>query len=124
MAGSNLSAGDEMSNVLKGALYWMPCGLSVAFLAFLSLFAMDVFDEHLGFWQTVLALTVHLIPVFVLSVVLLLAWRWEWIGAVVFAAAGLLYVIWVVSMARIGDGRFRLRRQWQLRCYSIKKRWL
>jgi hypothetical protein len=89
-----------MSNLAKKALFWTPRALSIAFIAFLSLFAMDVFDEHLGFWQTALALTVHLIPVFALIAVLVLAWRWEWVGAALYAAAGVLYVTWVVSMSR------------------------
>ena len=42
----------------------------------------------------------HLIPVFVLIAVLALAWRWEWIGAALYAVADLLYVTWVVSMSR------------------------
>ena len=89
-----------MSKLSKRALFWTPRVLSISFIAFLSLFALDVFDGHLGFWRTVLALTMHLIPVFVLTAALILAWRWEWIGAALYAAAGLLYVTWVVSMSR------------------------
>ena len=45
------------------------------FIAFLSLFAMDVFSEHLGLWRTALALTMHsLIPSFVLIAALI------WLG--------------------------------------------
>jgi hypothetical protein len=75
-------------------LFWAPRALSIAFIAFLSLFALDVFGEGYGFWKTLLALTMHLIPTFVLIAVLVLAWRWEWIGAMLYAAAGMLYVIW------------------------------
>lgn len=89
-----------MSSFSKRTLFWAPRVLTIVFIAFLSLFALDVFDGHLGFWQTVLALTMHLIPVFVLIAALILAWRWEWIGAVLYAAAGLLYVTWVVSASR------------------------
>jgi hypothetical protein len=99
-AGGNLQSGGDMSNLSRRSLFWSPRILSIAFIAFLSLFAMDVFNEHLGFWQTLLALTMHLIPVFVLIAALILAWRWEWIGAALYAAAGLLYVAWVVSMSR------------------------
>jgi hypothetical protein len=88
-----------MSDLSKSALFWTPRALSIAFLAFLSLFAIDVFAEHLGFLQTALALAMHLIPVFGMLVILLLAWRWEWIGAVFYTAAGLLYVWWVLSRA-------------------------
>jgi hypothetical protein len=89
-----------MSTFSKRALFWTPRALSIAFAAFLSLFALDVFNEHLGFWQTALALGLHLVPVFLTIGTLVLAWRWEWIGAVLYAAAGLLYVMWVVSMSR------------------------
>lgn len=89
-----------MSLVSKRALFWMPRALSIAFIAFLSLLALDVFSEHLGLWQTTLALTMHLFPVLLLIGGLILAWRWEWIGAVLYAAAGLLYVTLVVSMSR------------------------
>ena len=89
-----------MNNFSKRALFWTPRVLSILFIAFLSIFALDVFDEHLGFWQTVLAFTLHQIPVFALIAALILAWRWEWIGAVLYAAAGSLYVAWVVLMSR------------------------
>ena len=89
-----------MTQLSRRALFWTPRALSIVFIAFLSLFALDVFDGHLGFWQTVLALTIHLIPSLVLIAALVLAWRWEWIGAALYAAAGSLYVWWVVSMSR------------------------
>jgi len=89
-----------MSHLSSRALFWAPRVLSIVFIAFLSLFAMDVFDERLGFWQTALALIIHLIPCFVLLAALILAWRWEWIGAALFGAAGLTYVVWVTLMSR------------------------
>ncbi len=89
-----------MSLYSQRALFWTPRALSIAFVIFLSLFSLDVFDEHLGFWQTAAALSLHLLPVFVLSAALVLAWRWEWIGALLYAATGLLYVLWVVSVSR------------------------
>jgi len=86
-----------MPKFFRKALFWAPRVLSIAFIAFLSLFALDVFDGRLGFWQTVLAFLIHLIPVFVLAAILVLAWRWEWIGAALYAVAGLLYVFMVVT---------------------------
>lgn len=86
-----------MSNLSRWVLLWAPRVLSIAFIAFISLFALDVFGEGYGFWATLLALTMHLTPSLLLSIVLILAWRWEWIGAVLFAAAGVLYVTWALS---------------------------
>ncbi len=85
-----------MTQLSGRTLFWTPRALSILFIAFLSLFALDVFDERLGFWQTLLALAMHLIPCFVLIGALLLAWRWEWIGAALYGAAGTLYVVWVL----------------------------
>ena len=81
-----------MTKGSKRALYWAPRAVSIAFIAFLSLFALDVFGSGQGFWQTLLALGLHLIPNFVLIAVLVLAWRWEWIGAALYAGAGMFYV--------------------------------
>jgi hypothetical protein len=85
-----------MSEFSRRAFFWAPRAMSIVFIAFLSLFALDVFGEGYGFWKTLLALTMHLIPTFVLIAVLVLAWRWEWIGATLYAAAGVLYVLWVL----------------------------
>jgi len=89
-----------MSEPFRRVLYWAPRVLSIAFIVFLSLFALDVFNEPRGFWRTLLALAMHLIPTAVLIVALILAWRWEWIGAALYGLAGLLYVASIVSMAR------------------------
>ena len=86
-----------MKTFSKRVLFWTPRVLSIAFIAFLSIFALDVFDGKLGFWQSILAFLIHEIPVFVLIAVLVLAWRWEWIGAALYAAAGSLYIAWVLT---------------------------
>lgn len=85
-----------MTKLSKRALYWTPRGLSIVFIVFLSMSALDVFGEGRGFWTTVLAFSVHLIPMFILTAGLILAWRWEWIGAVLYGAAGTLYVVWLI----------------------------
>src|SRR5271166_3936074 len=90
-----------MSPASKRFLYWAPRILAIAFILFISIFALDVFSDNLGFWQTVQALAIHLIPSFVLLVVLVLAWRWEWIGATAFAAAGMLYIASLVPRSSI-----------------------
>ena len=97
-----------MTQLSKRALFWTPRALSILFIAFLSLFALDVFGEHSGFWQTALALTMHLVPSFVLIAALVLAWRWEWIGAALFGTAGMMHVAWVVSMSRPVPAAVRL----------------
>src|ERR1017187_5010202 len=62
-----------MTSLYRRTLFWAPRVLSIAYIAFLSMFALDVFGEEHGFWRILLALTMHLIPTFVLIVALLLA---------------------------------------------------
>ena len=59
----------------KQLLFWTPRILGILFALFLSMFALDVFGEGYGFWGTLLALFMHLIPVYVLLIGLALAWR-------------------------------------------------
>jgi glucose-6-phosphate-specific signal transduction histidine kinase len=44
-------------------------------------------------WVKVGHFAVHLIPVAIYAAILVLAWRWEWVGAVLFAVLGALYVV-------------------------------
>jgi len=73
-------------------VYWTPRILSIIFLAFLALFSLDVFDEGLGFWGTIVGLFMHNIPVFVLLAVLIVSWKHEIVGGIIFILAGLLYI--------------------------------
>ena len=82
-----------MKTRVKRFLFWSPRILCLLFAAFISIFALDVFDSHHGFWQTALALGMHLIPTFVLLAALALCWRWEWIGAILFPALGVLHLV-------------------------------
>lgn len=64
----------------------------MAFALAVSLFAMDAFNEDLGFWKTLAALAVHLVPTLFILAVILVAWKYEWLGAFVFLLLGVLYV--------------------------------
>jgi hypothetical protein len=77
----------------KRLLFWSPRALCVLLAVFLSLFALDVFDEHIGFWKTILALVIHLIPTWIVLGVLVIAWRREWVGAILFNVLALAYLI-------------------------------
>lgn len=59
---------------------------------FVSIFVLDVFGQRYSFWETLAALLMHLIPTFVILVVLAISWRWEWIGGFLFVALGVLYI--------------------------------
>lgn len=74
-------------------IYWTPRILSTLFMLFLALFSLDVFDGNYGFWETILALFMHNIPVFILAIILWISWKREIVGGIGFIVAGLAYVI-------------------------------
>jgi hypothetical protein len=82
-----------MKKAVKRLLFWGPRILCILFAVFVSVFALDVFGAGYGFWKTILALLIHLIPTWIILVVLAVSWRWEWVGAVLFSALGVLYIV-------------------------------
>jgi hypothetical protein len=82
-----------MNKTLKGFLLWTPRVLVILFIAFVVLFSFDVFGTGAGFWATLLAFLMHNIPAFILLIALILAWRWEWVGALVFIGFGIWYLV-------------------------------
>ena len=67
-------------------LYWSPRLLAILYAVFMSLFALDIFTEGYTFWESVLGLLVHLVPAYLIALALLIAWKWEGIGGIVFIA--------------------------------------
>ena len=76
-------------------LFWAPRIICLLFAVWLSVFALDVFGEGYGFWETMLTLMMHLIPTALVLIILAVAWRWEWVGAVLFGALAVFYVVWL-----------------------------
>ena len=71
---------------MKDILYWLPRILSILYIAFISLFALDVFGEP----QWLLALFMHLIPSFILIILTVIAWNNKPLGGVAFITLGIL----------------------------------
>jgi peptidoglycan/LPS O-acetylase OafA/YrhL len=74
-------------------LRWTPRVLSLLFIAFVALFALDVFGAGYNFWQTIVALFMHLLPNLALLAVVILAWRWPWVGAIGFLGFAAWYLV-------------------------------
>lgn len=86
-----------MTNVdPKRLLFWAPQALCILFAGFVALFALDVFGEHYGFWKTIAALLIHLIPSAIILGMLAVSRRWEWAAGVLFLGLA----AWYVSGAR------------------------
>ena len=81
-----------MNKTLKQTLFWTPRVAGILFVLFISIFAFDVFDMQLGFWGTLFALFIHLLPSILLAIAIIIAWKREWFGAVLFIGWAIFYV--------------------------------
>ena len=86
-----------MRRSVRRLLFWTPRIVVLLFAAFLSLFALDVFGEGYGFWMTLGALLIHLLPTWVLLGALVLFWRQERAAAICF----LLFAAWMLTMGNV-----------------------
>jgi hypothetical protein len=73
-------------------VYWTPRILSMVIILFMALMSVDVFSMELNLWQTIGAVLIHNIPTFILLTVLIISWKHEIVGGVVFILAGILYI--------------------------------
>lgn len=87
-------------------LYWGPRICCLILVAFMSLFAFDVFEEGRTLGEMLLAFLMHMLPMIALGFVLAFAWRWPWVGAVVFGLAALAFSIWTLGDGIQGAGTF------------------
>lgn len=83
-----------MNTGVRRVLFWSPRILGMLFALFLSLFALDVFGEDRGLRETLLALLIHLGPVYLVVIALAVSWRREGVGALLFPALAVYYVVW------------------------------
>lgn len=72
-------------------LHWLPRIICILTIIFISLFALDSFSNPTAF-------LIHLIPSFILVVILTIAWRWEKVGGIILTIAGLAWSIFVFQL--------------------------
>lgn len=85
-----------MKKKMDKFIFWTPRILLIIFSCFLVVFSFDVFEEGLGFWQTVGALFLHNLPSLIFFAVLIISWKHEIVGAITFILAGLLYILMLI----------------------------
>lgn len=74
-------------------LYWLPRILGIFFIAFLGLFALDMFTPGQSILSMLIGFLIHLIPNFILTLVLLIAWKRERIGGFIFIFVSILFTV-------------------------------
>lgn len=70
-------------------LHWAPRIICILAILFVSMFALDAFNPELTIKQQISDFLMHLIPSFGLIILLIVAWKWELIGGIIFALIGL-----------------------------------
>jgi hypothetical protein len=64
--------------------HWLPRIICILAILFVSLFALDAFDPKLTIWQQLGGFLIHLVPSYILIILLVIAWKWELIGGILF----------------------------------------
>ena len=84
--------------LIEKVFYWLPRIVSIGFILFMSLFALDVFTAPFEPMMLV-GFVIHLIPSFVLLAAILVAWKYDLVGAIMFLGFAIFYV-WDVGFDR------------------------
>jgi hypothetical protein len=69
----------------KKLLFWTPRILAILAILFMMMFSLDCFE--MGGKEAWICLFMHNIPAFIIIAVLVIAWKWELIGGVLFIVA-------------------------------------
>lgn len=69
---------------LRRTIYLAPRILSIVYMVFISIFALDSFSPDRPVIYQILAFLIHLIPTYILILITVIAWRWETVGGALF----------------------------------------
>ena len=78
---------------MKKTLFWTPRILTILFILFISMFALESFGGDNTVIAQIGEFLIHLIPSFVLIVLLYFTWRYEIIGVIAFLILAITYII-------------------------------
>jgi hypothetical protein len=70
-------------------IHWLPRILCILAILFVSMFALDSFEQGMPLGKQLVGFFMHLVPTFILVVFLVVAWNWELIGGIMFVIIGL-----------------------------------
>jgi hypothetical protein len=79
-------------------IHWIPRILCILAILFVSMFALDSFEPGMPLLQQIGGFFMHLIPTFVLILFLVVAWKWELPGGIIFVILGLGFLPFIYMM--------------------------
>ena len=74
----------------EGLFYWLPRSLSIIAIIIVTAFSFDVFQSGESVAGQLEDLVIHLVPSYLLTVILVVAWKWEYTGGIIFLVIGLV----------------------------------
>lgn len=87
-----------MKKLVPFILFYLPRILTILFAIFISIFAFDVFKSGKSLFEILIDLIVHLIPSFLIIIILIISWKREWVG-------GLFYIMLSILIYNIILGK-------------------
>jgi CHASE2 domain-containing sensor protein len=95
-----------MTSPSSKLLLWSPRILGILVCLFLSVFALDAFEEGKSLAQALPDFAVHVAPMLVLLGIVGVSWRYEWVGGIVFTGLATAYAYfarghlsWIAAIA-------------------------
>jgi hypothetical protein len=81
----------------RGALYWSPRIIAILLIILMALMSLDVFESGGSAWDIAAGLFMHNIPVFIMIIILVVAWKYEIVGGIAFILAGAAYILFAAT---------------------------
>ena len=103
MLGLVIETEESIAGVIKlktsiRVLHWLSRVICIMAILFISLFALDAFTPGHTIWQQLGDFLIHLIPSYILIAFLIIAWKWEFIGGIIFVVIGVAMTPFVYIM--------------------------
>lgn len=83
---------------MQKIFHWLPRIICIVAILFISMFALDSFDSKLAFTQQISDFLIHLVPTYILILILFIAWKWEMIGGIIFILFGAGFMPFIFSI--------------------------
>ncbi|MDX9905408.1 MAG: hypothetical protein RBS55_02345 [Bacteroidales bacterium] len=84
----------------KQILRWAPRIIAILAVLFMMIFSLDCFGPGYSFKEQLICFVMHNIPAFIVIAALVIAWKWELVGGILFIAVFLAAGIFFHSFGR------------------------
>ena len=79
-------------------VHWVPRILCILAILFIGMFSLDSFDPKLTLGNQLLGFFMHNIPALILIAILIVSWKWEIIGGILFIIVGIVFTPFIYMM--------------------------